>query len=88
MAQFDLFTPEDGSDSDGDITDRKYDDGQADHVTTQDGDVVAEVTNRNASFDSGISVDRSKLKDETNRCDHVTGSVTRINDLDKVKSES
>ena len=89
MAQFDLFTPEDGSDSDGDIAaDRKYDDASADHATMHDADVTVESANRNASFDSGIGVDRSKLNEAGSRCQHVTGSRGSVDDSDDVKSES
>jgi len=56
-------TPEDGLDSDSVIAaDRKYDDTSTDHGKMHDADVAVESTIWNTTFDSGISVDWSKMK--------------------------
>ncbi|KAK2164479.1 hypothetical protein LSH36_63g09020 [Paralvinella palmiformis] len=80
-------TPGDGSDREcGIAADRKYDDTSADHGKMHDANVAVESTNRNATFDSGIGVDWSKVNNVGSLREHVTGSRRSVNDPDDVKS--
>ena len=81
-----MRTPKDGSDINSEIAaDRKYDDTSTDHGKMHDADVAVESTIWNTTFDSGISVDWSKMNNVVSLCERVTGSrfnrTLKVNDL-------